>query len=298
MSVTPGVKPYVARQATWVEEARAFVRRFFRNRSSILGAVVIAVIVACAVFANQVSPYSPVRQDYHDALMGPSIEHLLGTDSLGRDVLSRIIFGARISLVIGLSTMSIASVVGVPLGLMAGFQRGVLDSVIMRAMDGIMAFPSLILAIFLVTFLGPSTLNAMIAVAIGFIPAFARITRANVLSLREKDFVLAARIVGGSDLRLMFRHILPNCLSPIIVQFALGIGWAILIEASLSFLGLGAQPPTPSWGSMVAFGRQFIGQAPWMITFPGLAMFVTVLSFNFLGDGLREALDPGLRWLD
>ena len=292
------MKPYVARQATWVEEARAFVRRFFRNRSSILGAVVIAVIVACAVFANQVSPYSPVRQDYHDALMGPSIEHLLGTDSLGRDVLSRIIFGARISLVIGLSTMSIASVVGVPLGLMAGFQRGVLDSVIMRAMDGIMAFPSLILAIFLVTFLGPSTLNAMIAVAIGFIPAFARITRANVLSLREKDFVLAARIVGGSDLRLMFRHILPNCLSPIIVQFALGIGWAILIEASLSFLGLGAQPPTPSWGSMVAFGRQFIGQAPWMITFPGLAMFVTVLSFNFLGDGLREALDPGLRWLD
>ena len=292
------MKPYVARQATWVEEARAFVRRFFRNRSSILGAVVIAVIVACAVFANQVSPYSPVRQDYHDALMGPSIEHLLGTDSLGRDVLSRIIFGARISLVIGLSTMSIASVVGVPLGLMAGFQRGVLDSVIMRAMDGIMAFPSLILAIFLVTFLGPSTLNAMIAVAIGFIPAFARITRANVLSLREKDFVLAARIVGGSDLRLMFRHILPNCLSPIIVQFALGIGWAILIEASLSFLGLGAQPPTPSWGSMVAFGRQFIGQAPWMITFPGLAMFVTVLSFNFLGDGLREALDPGLRGLD
>jgi len=292
------VKPYVARQATWVEEARAFVRRFFRNRSSILGAVVIAVIVACAVFANQVSPYSPVRQDYHDALMGPSIEHLLGTDSLGRDVLSRIIFGARISLVIGLSNMSIASVVGVPLGLMAGFRGRVLDSVIMRAMDGIMAFPSLILAIFLVTFLGPSTLNAMIAVAIGFIPAFARITRANVLSLREKDFVLAARIVGGSDLRLMFRHILPNCLSPIIVQFALGIGWAILIEASLSFLGLGAQPPTPSWGSMVAFGRQFIGQAPWMITFPGLAMFVTVLSFNFLGDGLREALDPGLRWLD
>ena len=227
--------------------------------------------------------------------MAPSARYWLGTDDLGRDILSRIIFGARVSLMVGTIAIGIAAVAGVSLGLAAGFLGGRIDGLIMRVMDALLAFPAILLAIALMAVLGPSLENAMIAIGIISIPAFARITRANVLSLREKEFVEAARALGGGGLYLASVVILPNCLSPIIVQASLGVGNAILVEAALSFLGLGVQPPEPSWGSMLAFGRSLLGQAPWYATFSGLAIFVTVLALNFLGDGLREALDPRLR---
>jgi len=281
-------------RTSW-REFFAFWRRMFRNRAAVAGTAIIGLLVFCALFAKQIAPFDPNRQYYRDTLHPPSSKYLLGTDSLGRDQLSRIIYGARVSLLVGFISTGIGALAGVSLGLLAGFRGGASDSIIMRAMDGLMAFPGLVLAIFLVTFLGSSIVNAMIAVGIVFIPGFARITRANVLSLREKEFIEAARCIGLSNLRIMFRHILPNCLSPIIVQMTLGIGWAILTEASLSFLGLSVQPPTATWGSMISLGRQFIEQSPWTTTFPGLAIFFTVLGFNFVGDGLREALDPHLR---
>jgi ABC-type dipeptide/oligopeptide/nickel transport system permease subunit len=227
--------------------------------------------------------------------MAPSARYWLGTDDLGRDILSRIIFGARVSLMVGTIAIGIAAVAGVSLGLAAGFLGGRIDGLIMRVMDALLAFPAILLAIALMAVLGPSLENAMIAIGIISIPTFARITRANVLSLREQEFVEAARALGGGGLYLALVVILPNCLSPIIVQASLGVGNAILVEAALSFLGLGVQPPEPSWGSMLAFGRSLLGQAPWYATFSGLAIFVTVLALNFLGDGLREALDPRLR---
>jgi len=272
-----------------------FFQRMFRNRTAIAGVLILGLLLACAIFAEQIAPYSPTRQYYKDAMTAPNAKYLLGTDELGRDQLSRIIFGARVSMMVGFLAAFTGAFIGVVLGLVAGFRGGILDSFIMRIMDGLLAFPGLVLAIFLVTFLGPSLVNAMLSVGITFIPAFARVTRANVLSLREKEFIEAARTIGVTNLSIMFKHILPSCLSPIIVQITLNIGWAILMEASLSFLGLGVQPPTPSWGSMISFGRQFIEQAPWLTTFPGLAIFFTVLGFNFVGDGLREAMDPRLR---
>ena len=272
-----------------------FLRRMFRNRTTILGVLILAVLTVCAIFAEQVAPFSPTRQYYRDAMVAPNAKYWLGTDELGRDQLSRIIFGARVSMMVGFLAAFVGAAAGVALGLIAGFRGGFLDSFIMRVMDGLLAFPGLVLAIFLVTFLGPSLINAMLAVGITFIPAFARVTRANVLSIREKEFIEAAHTIGVANVSIMFKHILPNCLSPIIVQITLNIGWAILMEASLSFLGLGVQPPTPTWGSMISYGRQFIELAPWLTTFPGLAIFFTVLGFNFIGDGLREAMDPRLR---
>jgi peptide/nickel transport system permease protein len=273
----------------------SFLKRMFRNRTTILGVAILILLIICGLFAEQVAPYSPTRQYYKDAMLAPSSKYLLGTDELGRDQLSRIIFGARVSLVVGVLAALIGAITGVMLGLLAGFRGGFFDSAIMRTMDGLLAFPSLVLAIFLVTFLGPSLMNAMLAVGITFVPQFARVTRANVLSVREKEFVEAARTIGVPTLTTMFKHILLNCLSPIIVQLTLCVGWAILMEASLSFLGLGVQPPTATWGSMISSGRQFVLQAPWLTTYPGLAIFFTVLGINFVGDGLREALDPRLR---
>jgi peptide/nickel transport system permease protein len=271
------------------------VRTLLGSRTALFGLALSILLVLAAILAPRIAPYRPDEIHPIDSLMAPSARYWLGTDDLGRDILSRIIFGARVSLMVGTIAIGIAAAAGVSLGLVAGFLGGRVDGLIMRVMDALLAFPAILLAIALMAVLGPSLENAMIAIGIISIPAFARITRANVLSLREQEFVEAARALGGGGLYLALVVILPNCLSPIIVQASLGVGNAILVEAALSFLGLGVQPPEPSWGSMLAFGRSLLGQAPWYATFSGLAIFVTVLALNFLGDGLREALDPRLR---
>jgi len=274
---------------------RLFVRQFVRNRTAVLGLVIVIVMTLTAILAPWFAPQDPELQIYADTLQPPSTKYLLGTDDLGRDILSRIIFGARASLPVGTISMAVSSVIGVLLGLLAGYYGRRIDTVIMRIMDAVLAFPTLLLAIFLVAVLKPSLQNAMLAIVIVSIPSFARVTRANVLSIKETEYIEASRAIGAGDWRIMMGHVLPNVMSPIIVQVSLGIGRAILIEASLSFLGLGVQPPTPAWGSMVNNGRQFITMAWWMTTFPGLAIFLTVLAFNFVGDGFREAFDPRQR---
>jgi peptide/nickel transport system permease protein len=267
----------------------------FGSRTAAIGAVLTVLLIVTALFAPWIAPYRQDEIHPIDSLLPPSAKYLLGTDDLGRDILSRIIFGARVSLMVGAIAIGIAAAAGVSLGLAAGYLGGAVDSAIMRVMDALLAFPAILLAIALMAVLGPSLENAMIAIGVISIPAFARITRANVLSLREQEFIEASRALGAGDVYLTALVILPNCLSPIIVQASLGIGNAILVEAALSFLGLGVQPPNPSWGSMLAFGRSLLSQAPWYATFSGLAIFITVLALNFVGDGLREALDPRLR---
>ena len=273
---------------------RLFIASFVRNRTAVFGAVTIIVFTVAALIAPLL-PTDPLEQDYDSLMLPPSVEHPIGTDSLGRDNLIRLIHGGRVSLQVGLLAMLIATTVGVTIGLVTGYFGKWTDSILMRLVDVILAFPGLLLAILMVAVLGPSLRNAMLAIAIGFIPPFARITRANTLSLREKEFVESARAIGGGPIRIMFRTILPNTVSPIIVQASLGMSYAILIEASLSFLGLGIQPPTPSWGYMLSAGREFITLAWWLTTFPGLAIFLVVIAWNFIGDGIREALDPRQR---
>jgi peptide/nickel transport system permease protein len=261
-----------------------------------LALAVVGLVTLAAVGAPWLAPYSPTEMNV-DLLTAPSARHLLGTDDLGRDILSRIVHGASVSVLVGVISMGTAAALGVPLGLIAGYRGGLADTVIMRVLDGLMAFPAILLAIAIMAVLGPSLQNAMLAIGVIYIPPFARIVRASVLSLREQEFVDAARGLGAGSPRIVARHVLPNCLSPVIVQGSLGMGYAILVEAALSFLGLGVQPPQASWGSMLAEGRGFLDQAPWFATFPGLAIFVTVLGLNFVGDRLREALDPRLRQL-
>jgi peptide/nickel transport system permease protein len=274
---------------------RRFLRRLFRNRSAVFGAIVVALILFCAIFAPFVAPYSPTAIHSADSLMPPSWKHLLGTDDIGRDLLSRIIFGARVSIMVGVVSIGLATLLGIPLGVISGFYGGATDSIIMRLMDVLLAFPALVLALFIMAVLGPSAFNAMIAIGVVYTPNFARLIRANVLSIREMTYVEAARAIGFSRLHIMFREILPNCIAPVIVQASLGVAYAILVEAALGFLGLGVQPPTPSWGAMLSEGRILLKRAPWYATFPGLAIFFSVLALNLLGDGLREALDPRLR---
>jgi len=286
----------------WVDEradvrksrgmARTILSTFARNRTALLGVIVIVALSLAAVFAPLISPADPLHMDFDALMQPPSMDHPAGTDSLGRDNLSRIIWGGRVSLQVGVLSMVIATVIGVSAGLAAGYYGRWIDTIIMRIVDAILAFPALLLAILMVAVLGPSLRNAMFAIAVAFIPSFARVTRANTLSIREKEYVEGARAIGASATRIMLRTILPNTMSTVIVQVSLGMSYAILIEAGLSFLGLGIQPPTPSWGYMLATGREFITLAWWLTTFPGLAIFVTVLSWNFIGDGLREALDP------
>jgi peptide/nickel transport system permease protein len=272
-----------------------FARRFLRNRTTWFGLAVVLLLVSLTALAPAVAPYPPLEPHPADRLRPPSAVYPLGTDDIGRDILSRIVHGARVSLAVGAIAIGIALALGVPVGLLAGYYGGAVDAVITRILDGLLAFPAIVLAIALMAVFGPSLYNAMIAIGIIFLPTFARITRAEVLSLREREFVEAVVAMGGADAYVVFRTILPNCLSPIIVQASLGLGYAVLIEASLSFIGLGIQPPDPSWGSMLSQGRNFLHQAWWFATFPGLAIFVTVLSLNFVGDGVREALDPRLR---
>jgi peptide/nickel transport system permease protein len=260
-----------------------------------VGAAVLTLVILSAVFAAQVSPYNPTRQDFRIERQPPSMEHPMGTDEFGRDVLSRVIWGAQASLMAGAIAASIALVVGLGLGMLAAFYGGRTDSLIMRTMDIVLAFPYILLAIAVVAILGPGLRNAMIAIGIVHIPHYARVVRGSVLSVRARDYVEAARALGASDRRVMVQHVLPNTLAPVIVQTTLSIGVAIIDTAGLSFLGLGTQPPTPDWGNMLSAGRNYVIDSPWIATFPGLAILVTVLACNLMGDALRDAFDPRLR---
>ena len=275
--------------------------QLWRNKTSVAGLIVVAGFVLAAIFAPSLSPHDPVETALYDQLKPPawkdggSDKNILGTDDLGRDIFSRIIYGARVSLIVAVVSVGLAFVLGTLLGTISGYYKGALDSVIMRIMDIILAFPYLLLAIVVVAFLGPSLQNAMIAIGITYVPRFARIVRGSVLEECEKDYVMAAKAVGARDWRIMFIAILPNCLGPLIVLTTLSFASAILDAAALSFLGLGAQPPTPEWGAMIASSRSLILRASWVMTFPGIAILLAVLGFNLLGDGLRDALDPRLR---
>ena len=268
------------------------VKRFMRNRLAVAGLVLIAVLTVLAVFAPLVAPFDPIKQDYNALLQAPSITHLFGTDNLGRDVLSRVIYGARVSLTAGVIAVGLATLLGLVFGLLAGFFGGVVDEAIMRVVDATLAFPFLVLAITLAAVLGPSLQNAMLAIAVVSAPVFARLARGQVLSERERDYVQAAHALGSSDARIVVRHLLPNIAGPIIIQASLSIAGAILAESALSFLGLGVQPPTPSWGEMLNTARGYLRDAPWTAIAPGSLIFIAVLAFNLLGDGLRDALDP------
>ncbi|MHC2363044.1 ABC transporter permease subunit [Rhizobium leguminosarum] len=278
-----------------------FWHYFSRNKGAVIGLAVFVFILLLATFAPLVSPHMPDEQNRQLFLAPPfwmaggSATYPLGTDAVGRDILSRLIYGARFSLFIGVIVVSLSVVSGVLIGLAAGFFRGHVDTVVMRVMDIVMAFPSLLLALVLVAILGPGLTNAMIAISIVNVPHFVRLTRASVMSEREREYVIASRVAGAGTLRLMFKTILPNCLGPLIVQATLAFSAAILDAAALGFLGQGAQPPTPEWGTMLAEAREFISRAWWVVTFPGLAILITVLAINLMGDGLRDALDPKLK---
>jgi dipeptide transport system permease protein len=281
---------------------RELWRDFARNRGAVVGLAVVGVLLFCAIFADVVAPYDPSEQFRDAALHAPSLTpvgghvFLLGTDPVGRDILSRLIHGTRLSLAIGVVSVGLSLLVGVPLGLVAGFWRGRLaEYVVMRLMDVMLALPSLLLAVAVVAVLGPGLANAMYAIAIVMLPHYVRLTRGAVLGELAKEYVQASRLAGAGTLRLMFDTVLPNCAAPLIVQATLGFSSAILDAAALGFLGLGAQPPTPEWGSMLASALEFIQSAWWVVTLPGLAILVTVLAFNLTGDGLRDALDPRLK---
>jgi len=290
-------------QITW--------RRLFRRKSAIVGMVILGILILIALTAQWIAPYNPtqvllgkekikLRQDPCIHLLGCAADqpqHILGIDGNGRDEFTRILYGARLSLMIGLTTVTFAIVIGTVLGALAGYFGGWVDNLIMRVMDVLLAFPSLLLAIAIVTVLGPGLQNALLAIGIVSIPAYARVVRGSVLSVREMDYVSATRALGGNNFQILFRRILPNALTPLIVQGTLGIATAILDAAALSFLGLGAQPPTPEWGAMLGSERAQVFTAPHLVFFPGVAIALTVLSFNLLGDGLRDALDPRLAHL-
>ncbi len=280
---------------------REFWYYFRENKGAVAGLAVVLLVILAAIFADFVAPHDPAQQ-YREAFLKPpawqdggSLQFLLGTDAVGRDILSRIIHGSRYSLLIGAVVVTLSLSIGVGLGLIAGFVRGWVESLIMRLMDILLAIPSLLLAIVIVAILGPGLFNAVISVAITYLPQFTRLTRASVITERTKDYVTASRVSGAGPLRLMVATILPNCMAPLIVQATLAFSNAILDASALGFLGLGAQPPLPEWGTMLADAREFVLRAWWVVTFPGLAILVTVLAFNLMGDGLRDALDPKLK---
>jgi dipeptide transport system permease protein len=280
---------------------REFWISFSANRGAVIGMATVLGLLLIALVAPLLAPHLPDQTNSAAFLKPPawqaggSTEFLLGTDAIGRDILSRLIYGARLSLSIGLGVVAISVVIGIALGLIAGFARGIVEIAIMRLMDIVLTLPSLLLAIVIVAILGPGLVNAMLAVAVVLLPHYVRLTRAAVVSEVSRDYVTAARISGAGTLRLMFREVLPNCAAPLIVQASLGISTAILDAAALGFLGLGAQPPSPEWGTMLADAREFVLRAWWVVTFPGLAILVAVLAFNLMGDGLRDALDPKLK---
>jgi peptide/nickel transport system permease protein len=270
-------------------------RRLRRRRGALIGLAVVLAFVALAVFAPWAAPQDPIATSWGAIRKAPSAEHWFGTDEIGRDVFARVVWGTRASLLAGVVSVSISLMLGVPIGLAAGFIGGWVDALISRITDAFLACPFLILAIALAAFLGPSLTNAMIAIGVSATPIFVRLTRAQVMGIKVEDYIEAARAVGNPPLRVALRHVLPNITAPVIVQATLAIASAVIAEASLSFLGLGQQPPAPSWGSMLNTAKNFIDNAPWMAIWPGLSIFLLVLSFNLLGDGLRDALDPRQR---
>ena len=271
---------------------RRALRRLARRRAAVAGLAVVVCFAAVAILAPLISPYDPLATNWALVRKAPSGLHLFGTDEIGRDVLARVVWGSRASLLAGFLSVSLALAAGVPIGLLSGYAGGVADGLLMRLVDAMLAIPFLILAIALAAFLGPSLTNAMIAIGISQTPAFARLTRGQVLSVKHEDYIEAARALGNPHRRILLRHIFPNIVPPLMVQATLAAAAAIIAEASLSFLGLGQQPPDPSWGSMLNTAKNFIPQAPWMALWPGLAIFALVLSLNLFGDGLRDALDP------
>jgi len=283
-ATTAAVTPPRSRNRAW--------GKFKRNRVAVLGAVIVLAMIVLAIFAPLLATHDPFQTSFMTIRKAPSATFWLGSDELGRDIYSRMLFGARASLMAGVVSVAIAVVIGVPLGLISGYFGGWVDSIISRFTEALLAIPFLILAIALAAFLEPSLTNAMIAIGVSAAPKFVRLARGQVLAVKSEDYVQSSRALGASDTRIIARHILPNIMPPLIVQATITIATAIIAEASLSFLGLGLQPPNPSWGSMLNTGKNFMVQAPWMSIFPGSAIFLVVLGFNLLGDGLRDALDP------
>jgi peptide/nickel transport system permease protein len=270
-------------------------KRMCRNKLAVAGLVVLVMVSLCSIFANVIAPYGIDDQNLANRFIAPCKEFPFGTDSYGRDIFSRVLYGGRVSLSVGFVSAGLSSIIGVILGLLAGYYEGTANNVIMRIMDVFLSIPTILLAIAIAASLGPGIMNAMIAVSIANIPKMTRVTRAAVLSQRHMEYIEAAQSIRASNIRIMMRHILPNSLSPIIVQVTFYVATGILTAASLSFLGLGAQAPNPEWGAMLSSGRDFLRDYPWLCTYPGIAIFVTVLSLNFVGDGLRDALDPKLK---
>lgn len=287
------IKKVNKKNSQWAE----IFRMLSKNRMAMLGLAILIVLVLLAIFADVIADYDTVviKQNLSERLMPPNGKHWLGTDEFGRDIFARLIHGARVSLKVGLLAISISILVGGFLGAISGYYGGIIDNTIMRIMDIFLAVPSILLAIAIVSALGPSIMNLMISISVSYVPTFARIVRASVLSVRDQEFIEAARAIGASNLRIILRHIIPNSLAPVIVQGTLGVAGAILSIAGLSFIGLGIQPPAPEWGSMLSGGRQYLRYAWWVTTFPGIAIVITILSLNLLGDGLRDALDPKLK---
>ncbi|MDQ7857756.1 MAG: ABC transporter permease [Armatimonadota bacterium] len=274
---------------------REVLRRLRRSTSAVAGGIALVALILTAVAAPLLTPYEPLAVNPADRLLPPSLSHLFGTDVLGRDVATRILFGARISLLTGLISVTIAILIGVPLGLVSGFYGGLADRLLMRLVDLMLTFPGILLALVIIAILGPDLFNAMLAVGISASPTYGRVVRATVLAAKSQTYVEAARATGCTNARIMLRHILPNTVAPIIVLGTLGVAGAIIAAAALSYLGLGARPPEPEWGALLSEGRNYLRVAWWMTTFPGLAIMTAVLSINLLGDGLRDALDPWLR---
>ena len=283
------------RERTERSDAARFAGRFLRHRLALAGSIIVALLVFTALFGGSIAPYDYTQMDFTAQFAPPSLAHPFGTDEFGRDIFTRVLYGAAVSLRVALIAVGISGTVGVLLGVIAGFLGGWIDELIMRLMDILFAFPAVLLAITVMAILGRGVTNAMIAIAIVYIPIFARVARGAVIGVRGREFVTAARALGLRSSGIMWRHIFPNSTGPIIVQTSLSLAFAILAEAALSFFGLGTQPPDPSWGRMLAEGRSYMAQAPWMGIFPGLAIMISVLGFNLLGDGLRDLLDPRLR---
>ena len=299
--MTPAMEAYKKRQAKSAQGNkksspwRDVGRRLIKNKSAMLGLFIILVLIILACFPEFFAPEGMDDQNYSSQFLPPSLDHLMGTDNLGRDIFSRVVYGAQISMKVGLISVGLACIAGGLLGALAAYYGGWVDNVIMRAMDIMLAIPSILLSIAIAAALGPGLFNMMIAIGLGNVPTYARVVRASILTVKEQEYVEASRAIGASTGRLIFSHMLPNAMAPIIVQATLGVASAILSAASLSFLGLGIQPPTPEWGSMLSSGRQYIRDAWWIVTFPGLTIMITIFALNLFGDGLRDALDPRLK---